>query len=105
MMETLTLLLVIATVLLVFVTGVYAYWTYKAVDTMRAQIVASVRPYVCLDFVPEGPVIEAVLRNTGVSAAHGVTVSLTPHVNINLRGAPQGSSLMTQSVSLMPPRK
>ena len=105
MMENLTLLLVIATFLLVFVTAAYAWSTYLAVDTMRAQIVASARPYVCLDFVPEGPCIEAVLRNTGSSAAHDVTVSLTPRVNIKLRGAPQGSSLMTQSVSLMPPRK
>lgn len=105
MIETLTLLLVI-------LTGVYAYLTYRimsanheAVDAMRAQIVASVRPYVYFDLVTTGPLIEGLLKNTGVSAAYDVTVSLQPTVQIHIRGAAQDSSLIGKPVSFMPPQK
>jgi len=105
MNETLTLLLVI-------LTGVYAYLTYrimsanhKAVDAMRDQIVASVRPYVYFDLVTTGALIEGVLKNTGVSAAYDVTVSLQPIVQVHIRGTAQESSLIGKPVSLMPPEK
>jgi len=100
------------TFLLVVLTAVYAYLTYRimsanraAVDTMRAQIVASVRPYVYFDLVTTGPLIEGVLTNTGVSAAYDVTVSLRPAVQVHIRGAAQQSSLIGKPITLLPPQK
>lgn len=105
MIETLTLLLVI-------LTGVYAYLTYRimsanqdAVGTMRAQMIASIRPYVYFDLVTTGPLIEGLLRNTGVSAAYNVTVSLEPAIQAHIGGAAQESSLIGKPVSLMTPKK
>jgi hypothetical protein len=73
------------TFLLVILTGVYAYLTYlildanrKAVAAMREQIRASTRPYVHLDLVPDGPLIEVRLRNTGITGAVDVIIGTTP---------------------------
>ena len=112
MIETLTLWSVILTGLLVVLTGVYAFLTYRimavnreAVAAMRAQIVASVRPYVYFEIVTTGPLVEGVLRNTGVSAAYDVTVSLQPTVQVHIRGSAQDSSLIGKPLSLIPPQK
>jgi len=94
-------------------TFVYICLTYcvlsankKAVEAMREQITASVRPYVYFDLEPTGPAIEGVLRNTGVSAAYDVIVTLKPTPVVKNRGGTiQESGILNKTVSLMAPQK
>ena len=104
--------MIILTTLYVILTGVYAYLTYRimaanhaAVNAMRDQIVASVRPYVYFDLVLDGPLVEGILKNTGVTAAYDVFVSLTPAIAAHLRETAKAPCLIGKIISFFAPER
>jgi hypothetical protein len=98
--------------LLVLLTGVYAFLTYRLllsnramVATMQEQITASVRPYVTFDIVAHGPLFEGVVTNSGATAAVDVKLSLEPAIKVELSGETRGPNLTSKSIALLPPKK
>lgn len=74
-----------------------------AVQTMNRQIEASTRPYVFLDFVQADGAVEAVLRNTGVTAALNVKMTITPMLRYQLLGGSGPAQLPQSVIPLLPP--
>ena len=104
--------MIVLTAIYVILTGIYAFLTYRimsanhgAVNAMRDQIVASVRPYVYFDLVSDGPIIEGILKNTGVTAAYDVVVSLKPAIKVDLRGAAKDPCLIGKTISFFAPAR
>ncbi len=100
----------VLTSLLVIITGIYAYLTYRilqancdSVAAMKAQIEAATRPYVHFDLVLQGPLVEASLRNAGVTAALDVTITTTPPLRVAIRGETRPSRLTAASLALLAP--
>lgn len=100
------------TALLVILTGVYAFLTYQimlanhgAVNAMHDQIIASVRPYVYFDLVSDGPIVEGVLKNTGVTAAYDVAIFLNPPIKVDLGGAAKDPCLIGKTISFFAPAR
>lgn len=103
MIEFLTGLLVLVTLIYVWLTHQILETNQKAVTAMKEQIKASVRPYVFYDLVPCGPLIEAHLKNGGITAAHNVRVSIQPELRIPTLGPVTPSALTGHPTSLLPP--
>ena len=100
------------TSLLVIITGVYAYFTYRilranerVVGTIQEQINSSVRPYVYFDLVTDGPLIIAKIKNTGLTAAHDVSVNIDPKLLVTLHGRTFDARITSTLITLMPPGK
>lgn len=100
------------TALLVVITGVYVYMTYKilksneqAVRAMNAQVSAMIRPYVHFDLSPHGPTINAVLRNSGQSAAKDVVVRIKPEFEGSSAEKERPIKLTSQTITWLPPGK
>ena len=100
----------VLTGLLVVLTGLYAYLTHRiaqanqsAVATMREQITASVRPYVYFDLVPHGVLVEARLRNNGVTAAHNVSITTEPQLRTVIRATSEPAKLTHHPTALLAP--
>jgi hypothetical protein len=91
------------TFLLVVITAVYAYLTSRileanrrSVTAMQEQMRSATRPHVHLDLVPESRLIEASLRNTGVTAAE-------PPLRVATRNETRPSRLTAGSMPLLGP--
>ena len=94
MMEFLTTVYVLTTI-------VYAYLTYHILKANQSQIKASVRPYVHFDLMTKGALVEAVLKNTGVTGAFDVSVNVSPKIESSLRGERQKACLTSFPVSML----
>lgn len=100
------------TSLLVIITGVYAYLTFRLVEgsrasvaAMKAQIEATTRPYVHFDLEPYGNLVEASLRNTGLTAARRVTVTIAPPLKVAVAGEIRPFRLGEVPLALLAPNR
>ena len=100
----------ILTSLLVIITGIYAYLTFRilqanrdSVAAMRAQIDAATRPYVHFDLVLRGPLVEASVRNTGITAGLDVSITTTPPLRIAIQNETRPSRLTAAPLALVAP--
>ena len=93
----------ILTGLLVILTGVYAFLTYFILQAMREQQNAQVRPYVTFDIVPHDPFLEALITNTGKTAALGVSVSLKPNIEVELLDERRIPNVSSKTIELLAP--
>ena len=98
------------TSLLVIITGVYAFLTFRilqanrnSVAAMNAQIDAATRPYVHFDLELRGPLVEASLRNTGITAGRDITVTTTPPLRVTIQNESRPSRLTSGSLALLSP--
>lgn len=75
----------ILTAILVVITGIYAWFTFrilkaneKVVEQMRSQQEAMYRPYISVSPVvyPENPIVILKIKNSGLTAAHNLRLSL-----------------------------
>jgi len=101
----------ILTALLVLITGVYVFVTYKilranerVVSTIQEQINSSVRPYIYFDLA-HGPLINAKLKNTGITAGYNVSVQLDPQLYVFTGEKKLKARITSNTISLMPPGK
>jgi hypothetical protein len=77
--------------LAVLLTAVYAFLTYHILKSNKNQITASIRPFVHFEVVLDGGSVEAVLKNTGRTAAFDVNISITPQLQAVIRGQMHGN--------------
>jgi hypothetical protein len=98
------------TSLLVVITSVYAFLTFRilqanrdSVTAMRAQIDAATRPYVHFDLMLRGPLVEASVRNTGVTAGRNVRVTTAPPLRVAIHNETRPSHLTTACLALLAP--
>ena len=97
---------------LVIITGIYAYLTYRLVETsrasvaaMRAQLDATSRPYVHFDLELHGNLVEASLRNTGLTAARQVTINIVPPLKVAVAGEIRPFRLADVPLALLGPSR
>jgi hypothetical protein len=100
------------TTMLVVITGIYAFFTYRilranesVVGTIREQINSSVRPYVYFDLVPFSNLIIAKIKNTGITAAYNISVTISPQLRTSLQNRTFDARITSAVVTLMPPGK
>lgn len=106
MIELLTFLLVIVTGIYVLLTARILQSNRTAVQAMREQVAAMVRPYVHFDLTFYNPFVVAVLKNAGRSAAKDVTINLMPSIEREDRHhALTPIMLASQIVTWLPPGK
>ncbi|MDP1589759.1 MAG: hypothetical protein Q8M07_18545 [Prosthecobacter sp.] len=105
-MDTMTL----STVILTVVTTAYCIITFlilkanqRSVDAMHKQVEASTRPYVVFDLVPEGPIFEVVLRNTGQTAAINLSIAVTPRLVSRVRDHDRVCTLTDKPITFFAP--
>jgi phage terminase large subunit-like protein len=98
------------TALLVIVTAIYAFLTYRILkvnrqilEQMREQLNASVRPYVVFDIVPSDQYFEGIIRNTGLTAAIRVSVNLELRIEVELGGRKLSPNLISKEIALLAP--
>lgn len=97
---------------LVIITGVYAYLTLRLVETsrasvaaMKAQLEATTRPYVLFDLELHGNLVEASLRNTGVTAARQVTITIAPPLQVAVAAEIRPFQLAETPLTLLAPTR
>lgn len=100
----------ILTLVLVIITGIYAIFTFfilkanqAAVHAIQTQVKAATRPYVHFDIVPESRLLEASLRNAGVTAALDVCVVTNPPLRTEVRGESKPSRLTGNAIAMIAP--
>jgi len=108
----------VLTAILVIITGVYAYLTYRMATTsqasvrlMKEQTDAIIRPYVVVSLVkrPNKPFIHLRVENTGQTAAVDLTLSLGGSgfdkiKNFDVMKRLSGAHLFTKQTASFPPR-
>ena len=77
--------------------------TASAVEAMRDQIRESVRPFVSFDVVPRGFLIEAQLKNSGRTPAHGVKIESDPVLQTCIGGTTKAAKLALNAIPLLVP--
>lgn len=65
-----------------------------------------IRPYIVFDLITEDACIFAVLKNTGLTPAHGVKITVTPSLkSIEARGSQFEIPFLVHGVPMMPPNR
>ncbi len=76
------LVLALTSVLLVIITAVYAYLTWRMAKEMQLTRIADLRPYLTVDVVLVGSIFYLVIRNRGKSAAENVKLDFDKDVEV-----------------------
>jgi hypothetical protein len=98
--------MVLLTAALALCAGLSCIFAYKSIKAMKESEIERARPMVVLESFNAVPVYGIRMRNTGLTAAHGIAISMKPALESYLMGRTQKAisiRFLNQPVDFFPP--